>query len=150
MNSAYLVEDYPYGFKLRTQIRYWLEKHPKRGFRFVSQTLNPKNNRWNAPKKSTYMPFGACMYLDEKNHVVWDGLSEYTDGSKVLDFVKDFPGADYSLLKPFAMAKIAYLRASAEGKVVWKINNVPQPVTEEDMGRAKKEMGDWEDVLKLI
>jgi hypothetical protein len=23
--TAYLVEDYPYGFRLRCQIRYWLE-----------------------------------------------------------------------------------------------------------------------------
>jgi len=40
--SKALVEDYPYGFRLRCKIRFWLEYAPKRGFRFVSQTTNPK------------------------------------------------------------------------------------------------------------
>jgi hypothetical protein len=45
---------------LRCKIRYWLEFHPKRGFRFVSQTTNPKRgNVWNKPKASTFMRFGG-------------------------------------------------------------------------------------------
>jgi hypothetical protein len=27
--TAYLVDDYPYGFRLRCKIRYWLEYQPK-------------------------------------------------------------------------------------------------------------------------
>lgn len=50
--NSLVIDDYPYGF-LRTQIRYWIET-TNRGDRFVSQTLNPKTNKWNAPKKSTY------------------------------------------------------------------------------------------------
>jgi hypothetical protein len=57
--TAYLVADYPYGFRERTQIRYWLEAKPKRGWRFVSQTLNPKTDRWNKPKESTYFEGGG-------------------------------------------------------------------------------------------
>ena len=53
--TAYVVADYPYGFRERTQIRYWLEHKPKKGWRFVSQTLNPKTSRWNKPKASTYV-----------------------------------------------------------------------------------------------
>jgi hypothetical protein len=47
--TAYLVSDYPYGFRLRCKIRYWLEHHPKRGTRFVSQTTNPNaaGEVWN-------------------------------------------------------------------------------------------------------
>ncbi len=54
--TAYLVNDYPYGFRLRCQIRYWMEYDKKRGFRFCSQTTNPKREgtHWNKPKKSTY------------------------------------------------------------------------------------------------
>src|SRR6516165_4444148 len=53
--TAYVVEDYPYGLRLRCRIRYWLEHTPKRGFRFWSQTTNPKRgNIWNKPKASTY------------------------------------------------------------------------------------------------
>ena len=67
MDNACVVDDYPYG-SLRTKIRFWLEKSPSKGFRFVSQTLNPKTGKWNAPKPSTVItkpttknrPLGAC------------------------------------------------------------------------------------------
>jgi hypothetical protein len=147
--SAYLVQDYPYG-SMRCRIRYWLENTPKKGFRFVSQTENPKTLRWNAPKKSTYVKFAGCMYLDEKDHVQWDGVSEYTNASKVLDFVKDFPHADFSVLRMWAKEKAKYELASAHGKVVWSINGVEQPVSEEDMGRARKDYEEWMDVLKHL
>ncbi len=42
--TAYVVSDYPYGFRLRCQIRYWLEYSPTHGFRLVSQTTNPKRS----------------------------------------------------------------------------------------------------------
>ena len=35
--TAYLVNDYPYGFRLRCQIRYWLEVHPRLGVRLSEQ-----------------------------------------------------------------------------------------------------------------
>jgi hypothetical protein len=74
--NAYEVEDYPYGFRLRTKIRYWVET-TNQGDRFCSQTLNPKTNRWNKPNKSTYSNIGF-MYLDEQNHVTWTGIGIYT------------------------------------------------------------------------
>ncbi len=54
-DTAYVVDDYPYGFRLRCQIRYWIET-TKHGQRFCSQTTNPKvaGVKWNKPKKSTY------------------------------------------------------------------------------------------------
>jgi len=52
--TAYLVDDYPYGYTLRTSIRYWVETKKNFGQRFVSQTLNPKNGNWNKPKAGTY------------------------------------------------------------------------------------------------
>ena len=76
--TAYLVDDYPYGFKLRCKIRYWLEHHPRKGTRFVSQTTNPrKGGFWNKPKASTYAYIAGCMFLNEDDHVTWDALSEY-------------------------------------------------------------------------
>lgn len=59
--TAYVVADYPYGFRLRCQIRYWLEYRKGKGFRFVSQTTNPKRpgEVWNKPKASTYSPLGG-------------------------------------------------------------------------------------------
>jgi hypothetical protein len=148
--TAYMVDDYPYGRKLRCRIRYWLESGGSKGFRFCSQTEDPRNLHWNNPKKSTYMPLAACMFLDEQHHVTWNGLSEYSDGGKVLDFVKTFPHADYSILKVFTKHKIKYLELAAQGKAVWTINGVPQPVTEEDMGRHSKELESWHEVEKHI
>lgn len=76
--TGYLVEDYPYGFRLRCKIRYWLETNNK-GTRFCHQTTNPKcGNVWNKPKYSTYS-HSMAMYLDDQNHVTWAGVTEHTD-----------------------------------------------------------------------
>lgn len=77
--TAYVVNDYPYGFVLRCKIRYWLEYNPKHGYRLCSQTTNPRrpSEVWNKPKKSTYAPLGV-MGLDSKGHVQWTGLSMYS------------------------------------------------------------------------
>ena len=111
--TAYVVADYPYGFKLRCSIRYWIEFHPKRGFRFVSQTTNPKRgNTWNKPKASTYCRFGGAMYLDENEHVQWAGLSEYCSGAEAAAFAEKYgeavPEAGKSLLAKWVAAKVAY------------------------------------------
>jgi hypothetical protein len=150
MNSAYQVDDYPYSFKLRCKIRYWLEFNGSKGFRFVSQTENPKTMRWNAPKKSTYNLLGGVMYLDEKDHVQWDGITEYSDGAKVLEFVKNYPKANFTNLKIYVAKKLKYLQLSSEGKLVWTMNGVAQPVSEEDMGRARAELETWQEVEKKI
>lgn len=111
--TAYVVADYPYGFTLRCQIRYWLEFHPKRGFRFLSQTTNPKRgNVWNKPKASTYCKFGAAMYLDENEHVQWAGLSEYSDAAQAQKFLETYgdavPEAGRDILNKWVAAKTAY------------------------------------------
>ena len=150
MEKSYLVDDYPYGRQLRCRIRYWLEKSPSKGFRFVSQTEDPRTKRWNNPKKSTYSRFAANMYLDEQHHVVWRGLSEYSSGPEVLDFVKSFPQSDFSLLKPFVLKKIQFLTHYADGKVKMTVNGVPQDLSEEDQGRTRKEIEAWEEAAKHL
>lgn len=77
-DTAYVVEDYPYGFKLRCKIRYWLEYKPKLGFRFCSQTTNPKHplNPWNKPNCGTYTLL-AVLGLDAKGYVTSIGCSKY-------------------------------------------------------------------------
>ena len=94
--TAFVVDDYPYGFRLRCRIRYWLEYDKKHGFRLVSQTTNPNSSRmvagevWNKPKASTYVKIAACMYLDEKEHVQWVGLSEYSSYESSVNFFKKY------------------------------------------------------------
>jgi len=85
--TAYLVADYPYGFRLRCQIRYWVETS-KHGQRLVSQTSNPKRGGvWNKPKASTYSDL-RVLYVDEQGHVQNEGLSfAYADEPKLDAFV---------------------------------------------------------------
>lgn len=67
--TAYVVDDYPYGFRLRTKIRYWIETRENAGQRFCSQTLNPKTDKWNAAKKSTYSKTILLGLNSENGHV---------------------------------------------------------------------------------
>ena len=53
------IEDYPYGFKLRTTLYRWIEYKKGKGYRAGSQTIDPRNGRPNKPKYSTY------------NHYMW-------------------------------------------------------------------------------
>jgi len=86
--TAYVVDDYPYGFRLRCRIRYWLEYKPSRGFRFMSQTTNPKKagEAWNKPKASTYVTVAAVMTLTEDGHVDWHGLTDFSDAADAVRF----------------------------------------------------------------
>jgi hypothetical protein len=145
-STAYLVADYPYGFRARTQIRYWLEHKKGKGFRFVSQTMNPKTSRWNKPKASTYADWGAAMYLNDEGHVVWEGIGIYTDGEKLLKFVRTFPGADMSEIRKIIPDKLKYLRAILKGDIAWTINGERTPRSEKDIAHDKAELETWEDL----
>lgn len=74
-DTAFVVDDYPYGYTARTQIRYWIETSPRHGDRFVSQTVNPKTGRWNKPKKSTYAPVGVMFAEPATGHIKWAALN---------------------------------------------------------------------------
>lgn len=117
--TAYLVADYPYGFKLRCKMRCWLEYKPNKGFRFCTQTTNPKvpYEKWNAIKQSTYCRIAGNMFLDDDNHVHWSGVSEYSEPKEVSDFLEKFPQTDLTELKPWIILKIQYYRALRDGKI---------------------------------
>lgn len=118
--TAFVVDDYPYGFRLRCKIRYWLDYSPRHGFRLMTQTTNPKaGNVWNKPKASTYCRFGACMYLDEAGHVQWAGLSEYCTGAEAAAWQAKYgegvPIEGRELLARWVAAKLAYDNARQPG-----------------------------------
>jgi hypothetical protein len=81
-------DDYPYG-RLKCNIKFWVEFVKGKGFRWVSQTTNPKNGRLNAPKKSTYSQF-MVHQIDENGHNKPFGLMlyGYEDISKLIEFLK--------------------------------------------------------------
>jgi len=152
--TAYVVENYPYG-SLRTQMRYWLEYRPKKGWRLVTQSLNPKTGRWNKPHPGVYTPIAASLYMDEVSHVQWAGLSEYNGPEDVIDFLKTFRGADRVVLKTWIPAKIAYLRTSLkmmreQGLTGWSINGVQEKATESEIRSKETELEKWEESRKYL
>ena len=148
--SSYTVCDYPYGFKLRCQIRYWLEYSPKKGYRFVSQTENPKTGRWNAPKKSTYSSLAGQMYRDGEGHVKWTGLGDYTGAEEALKFVRDFPGGKFEDLKVVAKLKMLYCQRFADGAAYVTINGERRPTTPTELEGYTRDAKIWAEVYNAL
>jgi len=148
--TAYLVEDYPYGFTARTQIRYWLETKPKKGWRLVSQTMNPKTGSWNKPKTSTYADWGGAMYLDDNGHVQWTGVGPYTGDNEMLAFVTTFPDSDLRELRKVLPAKLRHLRGLLSGEIFFSVNGDRQPRTEADDARNQRELEIWESIWEAL
>ncbi len=138
--TAYVVDDYPYGFRLRCKIRYWLEHHPKRGTRMWSQTTNPKrpgvevvNNfgqtvliqTWNKPKASTYCYLAGCMYLDEENRVQWTGLDEYSNVEEsriwLNTYMLGLTHEQIQRVEAWIVAKTVYEKARDAGKHAYEL-----------------------------
>jgi hypothetical protein len=71
-------ENYPYGYTLKTTKYDYLEFKKGKGFRHVSQTINPKTGRLNAPKAGTYSDV-LLLRKDENNHVKCGGTDFYGD-----------------------------------------------------------------------
>jgi len=109
--TAFVVSDYPYGFRLRCKIRYWLESNNK-GTRFWSQTTNPKRESevWNKPKASTYIEISGVMYLDEKEHVQWAGIGMYSEAEECQKFLDTYGEAatNFDELKKWTRKKVIY------------------------------------------
>lgn len=111
--TAYVVDDYPYGFRLRCKIRYYLESNNK-GVRLVTQTSNPKASGlvWNKAKFSTYCKFAGCMYLDEAGHVQWSGMHECMETAQVVawreTYLAGVPANSLNRMNHFTEAKLAY------------------------------------------
>jgi hypothetical protein len=87
-----VIADYPYGFKLRCEIRYWIETNNK-GDRFVSQTVNPKTGRLNAPKYGTYKTI-VVMYKNDIGHVHCASINRYTSKDEIKQFINNIGGID--------------------------------------------------------
>jgi len=121
-DTAYVVNDYPYGFRLRCKIRYWLEYKKGKGFRFCSQTTDPRKpgDWWNKPKCSTYRSLGGVMLMDTDNgHISWDGLNEYCELEQAREFFDSFghtmPEEARLYLQKLIDVKVVYGRLKAEG-----------------------------------
>ena len=115
--TAYVVDDYPYGYRLRCKIRYWLEYRKDHGFRLCSQTTNPKVSTevWNKPKCSTYSTLWV-MGLDEERHVTWNGVGAYNVHDDLEPFIEVYGAGFNADQKYVADALLAALKRYRERK----------------------------------
>lgn len=146
--TAYLVSDYPYGRTVRCRIRYWIESDQKRGFRFCSQTEDPRTLRWNNPKKGTYTLGAMVMYLDEKGHVTHAVCGPNSEPDAALAFVRAFGSVTEMIREVRVLANAHYTHSvrAAEGKRKFTINGEVQEPSEADIQRYTKEANAWREV----
>jgi hypothetical protein len=107
--TAYVVQDWPWGYKLRTEKRFWIESN-KNGDRQISQTLDPGSGKWCAPKKSMYSPVKIFYTSDEKK-VLTQGEEVEQLRSETIDFrnnekIKSFYERHKDNLNDFQKAQI--------------------------------------------
>lgn len=106
-DTAIEVDNYPWGFRLKTKVKYWVESNNK-GDRLIKQTLNPKTNEWCKPKKSTYNAV-QVLYFDENNHVKGYSMGKYGTNEKELKtFISNI---DYNSLNLLQKKQIEMIRS---------------------------------------
>jgi len=83
------VENYPWGFRLKTTLYDSMEFSPKKGYRHVTQTIDPKTGKLCAPKKSTYYAL-LVRYYNDDNHIKtmafdFNGIESINKGCKFVN-----------------------------------------------------------------
>lgn len=134
------VDNYPWGFRLKTKKRYWVETN-KRGSRFMSCTLNPKTNKWCKPKASIYEPV-MVMTSEEKEgktFISYIQLDTFCNEKTIVEFTKK---VDVEKLPLDAQKQICLLKAK---NYAWKgvtVSFVCNPKKEESekMEAEKKQV----------
>lgn len=97
------VSNYPYG-RLRCTLFDSMEFNDKKGYRHVTQTINPKTGRHNNPKKSTYFVIMVRWYDEETNHIKAGSFS--LNGDEELNRASKFIYENFDL---FTTEEIEYI-----------------------------------------
>jgi hypothetical protein len=120
--TAYLVPDYPYGFRLRTEIRYWIETKPGHGQRVMSQTRNPKRagQPWNTPKGSTYAPIKVLYVHPTTGHVEHASLGGYATEAEIDAFRTAYP-ATCAEARNARSLDVLIAHQRAQQRVTWSV-----------------------------
>ena len=154
LDTAYVAENYPWGFQLRTQKRYWLEFKKGKGYRLVTQTIDPRNGRACAPKSSTYSEIAACLYLDENGHAQWYGLSFNATAEQVEFFINHFPGAVTDTIKSLVNLQIRscakYKVLHSQGLTGGSIGGVPTELSPSVVDENVRRMETWERIAAKL
>ena len=123
--NAVEVNNYPWGFRLKTKRRTWIETDKNKGDRVCFCTLNPKTNKWCAVKKSTYNAVDVLL-IDENDHVKSIGLWKYGTNEKDLEnFLSKIDYNSLSLLQKKQIERIKAINKVME-KVTVKIEKVSE------------------------
>jgi hypothetical protein len=109
-DTAFVVDDFPYGFRLRTKIRYWIETKKGFGQRFCSQTLNPKTGNWNKPKAGNYHVIAVMTRNPINGYVDYETLQ--SGGWSKEEQIQDFETRRASALGEYELKAIRYIRAT--------------------------------------
>ena len=115
LETAMVANDYPYG-GMRCKMSFFVEDGGKKGWRAVTQSVNPKTGRLNNPKKSTYST--SPIFIVETK----EGFFEFIhaphhlaqDGKNVNEFI-----AKYWDILPESMQKYC--------KIDWKMQILRSP-----------------------
>jgi len=99
------VSNYPWGFRLKTKRRTWIETNKNQGDRVCYSTLNPKTDKWCAVKKSTY---GAVyvLYFDENQHIKSLGVSKCAYAKELEEFMSIIDCNSLNLLQKKQLERI--------------------------------------------
>lgn len=148
--TAYIQPDYPYGRRERCRRRVWIETKKKHGQRFVYQTENPRNGRWNAPHASTYSEL-LVLVLDENpesetyGHVSVRCLATHATEEQIDKFIEQ---NGVALTSEYAIERLKFMRAvaRANAKVEWKIKEAKESgsgdvTLSQSMGLLRKFVG---------
>ena len=110
------VDNYPWGYKFKTQRRYWVETKKGFGDRFCYATKNPKTGQWCKPKKGTYVT-AAIITQDPNGYVNYDACGRDPDG------IAEFADKYWDMMTDTQKAEICKVNAFNEvmDKVTWKI-----------------------------
>ena len=90
------TDNYPYG-RLKCTMTFEVEYKENKGYRGVTQSINPKTGRLNAPKKGTYNNF-MFMTEDENGHFHFHALhiNGFEDVEKFITFLSNNPEIKFS------------------------------------------------------
>jgi hypothetical protein len=156
-DTAYVVENYPYG-RDRTLMRYWMEYKKGKGYRFVSQTLNPKTKQWNKPSASTYSDALVMVKLDSNGHIVSLSPTSWLTAEtiqKLRHYGQGYSQETLGEIRAKAMASLGYSTKvlnykKQTGFTGITINGEPQPIRAGDIERSREDVFDAALILALL
>ena len=124
-DNALEVSNYPWGFRLKTKRRTWIETNKTKGDRVCFCTLNPKTDKWCAVKKSTYNAVDV-LFIDENEHIKSIGLWKYGTNEKDLEsFISKIDYNSLSLLQKKQIERIKAVNKVMEN-VSFKVEKVSE------------------------